>query len=78
MSQLSLFEGSHLPRTAAREALAHADLGSALRRLEAKTMKKLMLMLGLVAAVGISTPAGLKRLIRASFILSFLLLIFSP
>ena len=35
MSQLSLFEGSHLPRTAAREALAHGDLGGALRRLEA-------------------------------------------
>ena len=35
MAQLALFEGSHLPRTAAREALARGDLGCALRRLEA-------------------------------------------
>ena len=34
MAQLALFEGSHLPRTAAREALSQGDLGEARAQLE--------------------------------------------
>ena len=34
MAQLALFEGSHLPRTAAREALSQGDLVEAHAQLE--------------------------------------------